>query len=221
MENKRTYILLIVAAILALIMGGCSFFKREPIKIACIGDNITYGHGIQNRGQYSYPAQLEHILGDKYDVENYGASGSTILKSGDLPFWVKPEYDRALAFEPDIVIIMLGSNDSKPWNWEHSEHYSKDYITLINEFKDLKSKPEILICNPLPAFSSRWGICDSTIRSAIIPKITAVASSEKVELIDFYEPFSNKADLLLDSIHPDSLGASIIAKQLAIVIQTK
>lgn len=221
MENKRTYILLITAAILALIMGGCSSFKKEPIKIACVGDNITYGHGIQNRDQFSYPAQLEQILGDEFDVENYGVSGTTMLKSGDLPYWDRVEHDKALASDPDIVIIMLGSNDSKPWNWEHSEHYTKDYITLINEFKALKTNPEILICNPVPAYSSRWGISDSIIKSAINPEIAAIAVSEEVQLINFYDSFSKRNELFPDSIHPDSLGASIIANQIASVIQTK
>lgn len=221
MENKRTYILLIATAILALIMGGCFFIKKAPIKIACVGDNITYGHGIQNREQFSYPAQLEQILGDKFEVENYGVSGTTMLKSGDLPYWDQTEHDEALAFDPDIVIIMLGSNDSKPWNWEHSEQYTEDYITLINEFKALKTNPEILICNPVPAYSSRWGISDSTIKSAIIPEIAAIAASEEVQLINFYDSFSKRNELFPDSIHPDSVGAFLIAEQIANVLQTK
>lgn len=198
---------------------GCSFLKQDAIRIACVGDNITYGHGIQNREQYSYPAQLGEFLGDRYEVENYGVSGSTLLKSGDLSFWAQPEHDKALTFDPDIVVIMLGSNDSKPWNWENAEKYASDYIALINEFKALTTNPEIYICNPLPAYSSHWGISDSTIRSEIIPKIEAVASSEKVRLIDFYGAFANKKDLFPDSIHPDSTGASLMAQTIANTIQ--
>lgn len=216
MRNKYWYTPFLIFVIILFSAGGCILFKKEPVRIACIGDNFTYGQGIEDRELNSYPAQLEQILGDKFDVDNFGVSGSTLLKSGDISYWVQPEHDRALEANPNIVIIMLGSNDSKPWNWENCEQYTPDYISLIKEFKALNSKPEIFICNPLPAYSSRWGISDSTIRNVIIPKIKAIAASEEVGLIDFYEPFSNK-----DELYPDSDGASFIAEQLASIIQTK
>ncbi len=221
MIYNSIHIKALVVAVIVLSSGGCTFFKKEAIRIACIGDNITYGHGIQNREQCSYPAQLEQILGSDFEVENYGVSGSTVLKSGDLPYWIQSELDKSLEYDPDIVIIMLGSNDSKPWNWENSEQYSRDYIDLIHKFKALKSNPEVFLCNPLPAYSSRWGICDTTIRFAIIPKIAAIAASEEVQLIDFYKPFLNRNELFPDTIHPDSVGAFLIAEQIANVIQSK
>lgn len=221
MRNKYWYIPFLIFVIILFSVGGCILFKKEAVRIACIGDNITYGHGIQNRELNCYPAQLEKILGDRFDVDNFGVSGSTLLKSGDISYWAQEEHDKALSFDPDIVIIMLGSNDSKPWNWEDSEHYTQDYITLINEFKALKNEPKILICNPLPAYSSRWGISDSIIKVAIVPEITAIAASEEVQLIDFYKSFSNRNELFPDSIHPDSIGASLIAEQIANIIQSK
>lgn len=188
-------------------------------KIACVGDSITFGHGISNRDKNSYPAQLEHML-TNCDVVNFGVSGATLLKTGDLSYWKQNELDSALHYNPDIVIIMLGSNDSKPWNWEHNESFSSDYIELINKFKTLESEPEIYVCYPPPAFKPRWSICDSVIRGGIIPIISEIAMLEDLKVIDMYVPFEGKEILFPDYIHPDSLGASMIATQVASIINT-
>ena len=95
----------------------------ETIKIACVGDSITYGAGIKDRKNMNYPVQLGKILGQKYEVKNFGNSGSTMLKKGDKPYWKQREYKAALEFNPNIVIIKLGTNDTKPQNWKHGAEY--------------------------------------------------------------------------------------------------
>lgn len=189
----------------------CDSNNDKVKKIACIGDSITYGHGIENREHNSYPAQLEQLLGDGFDVENFGVSGATMLKKGDLPYWNQKECDSAFAYNPDVVIIMLGSNDSKPWNWDKKKEYQGDYISLINKFQALESQPEIWICNPPPAFQERWGINDSIISEDIIPSISKIALIENVKVIDMYQPFIDKDTCFPDFIHPDSTGAALIA----------
>src|SRR5207237_795169 len=91
----------------------------QPVtKIACSGRSLTLGAGIKDRTHDSYTAQLQRMLGDQYQVKNFGSSGTTALKSGDRPYWKQKQFTQAQEFAPDIVVIKLGTNDSKPQNWK-------------------------------------------------------------------------------------------------------
>jgi acyl-CoA thioesterase-1 len=119
--------------------------SNSPIVVACVGDSLTDGGSL--RGQHmAYPDQLQGLLGPGYDVENFGHGGGTALKSGDWTYWKKKEYPRALASKPNIVIIMLGTNDSKPQNWVHGDQYVADYRELIESFGALDTHPRIYLC---------------------------------------------------------------------------
>src|SRR5688572_13260471 len=91
--------------------------NRLPIRVACVGDSITYGYGIKDRERDSYPAQLGALLGSKWDVRNFGVNGATALKKGTRPYSGLQAYQDALAFEPDIVVIKLGTNDTNAKSW--------------------------------------------------------------------------------------------------------
>ena len=123
--------------------------------VACIGDSITYGSGISDRIKDSYPAQLQRLL-RQYDrnwqVGNFGVSGATLLHRGDKPYVRESAYNDARAYNPDIVIIKLGTNDSKPQNWQYKEDFVADYSAMIDVFRSLPSRPQVWICKPVPAF---------------------------------------------------------------------
>ena len=106
-------------------------------RIACVGDSITYGLSISNRSSNSYPAQLAEMLGNQWSVRNFGVSGATLLQKGDNPYLKTLGFNLAHEFKPNIVVILLVTNDSKPVNWQYKSHYINDYITLINIFKKL------------------------------------------------------------------------------------
>lgn len=182
------------------------------IRVACVGDSITYGSGIENRQLNCYPAQLGHILGNKWEVRNFGVSGATLLKQGDKPYWNESNYKYALAFVPDVVIIKLGTNDSKPQNWAHKDQFVVDYVALINSFKALDCR--IWICLPVPAFPERWGITDTVIHDEVIPLIREIAKQTQVPVIDLYEALSGRDDLFPDDIHPNAEGAGIMAQTI-------
>jgi|GEM_PF-827667 len=184
----------------------------DTVRIACVGNSITYGAGITYRNEDSYPAQLGKLLGPDYLTANFGVSGRTMLKKGDYPLWNEPEFTVALNFNPNIVLILLGTNDSKPWNWEFKADYIPDYIAMIDTFKQLASNPHIYACYPPPAFRVEWGIRDSVINADIIPMIDQIISQTGVSLIDFNTPFKNQADLFPDAIHPSAEGACEMAK---------
>ncbi len=192
-------------------------FAQDKTKVACVGNSITYGSGISDRENDSYPAQLQKLLGNDYHVENFGNSGRTMLKNGDHPLWIEQEFKSAIEMVPDIVIILLGTNDSKPQNWKFKEEFVPDYIAMIDTFRAINPDAQIYACLPPPAFSVQWGIRDSVITTDIIPMIRQIVDSTNVDAIDFYTPFVDKNHLFPDDIHPNAEGAWEMAK----VVYTK
>ena len=205
--------LLKISLSIIIILVNYSF--AETIKIACIGDSITFGAGIKDRKNMNYPIQLGKILGEKYEIKNFGNSGSTMLKKGDKPYWKQREFKSALEFNPNIVVIKLGTNDTKPQNWKHGADYLDDYKSMISIFSNLTSKPKIYICLPVPVVESRWGITDDIVNEKIIPTLRKISNQTKCKIIDLNTPFSNKHNLIPDKIHPNAKGATIIAKEVA------
>lgn len=189
--------------------------SAAQLKVACIGASITYGARIENREQNSYPAQLQKMLGDKFQVTNYGVSGCTLLSKGNLPYKATPQYQQALAANPDVVIIDLGGNDAKLINRNHLDEYESDYRDFINAFKQLPSHPRIILLLAMPSFiKDTTGIWDPVIVKRINPMIQHVAFTEQVEVIDMHSPFVNQEAHMPDQIHPDKDGATIMAKNV-------
>ena len=183
-------------------------------RIACVGDSITYGSSISNRNRNSYPAQLEEMLGNQWSVRNLGVSGATLLQKGDKPYLKTLEFNLAHEFKPNIVVILLGTNDTKPENWKYKSNYIKDYIALINSFKKIDGNPNIWICYPLPVYSKPGSTSARIIRNEIIPMINKIATQTNVKTIDLYTPLSKKQHLFPDSVHPNAEGAKIIANEV-------
>ena len=120
--------------------------RKDAVRVACIGNSITFGAGIKNRSRDSYPSVLARMLGDNYWVKNFGVSARTMLNKGDHPYMNEPAYKNALAFNPNIVVIKLGTNDSKSFNWKYKADFMKDAQNMINAFKGLPSQPKIYLC---------------------------------------------------------------------------
>ncbi len=191
------------------------------IKVACIGDSITFGHGIKNRDKDSYPAQLGAMLGRGYTVKNFGVSASTLLKKGNKPYWRLPQFKAAQGFQPDVVIIKLGTNDMKPVNWKHKDEYKPNYLEMIKTFQNLESKPTVMICYPLPIFRTKGDFKDSIVREEIIPLVDQVAREAGVKLIDLYKPMTGKRELSRDGVHPNVEGATVMAETIVKYIVEK
>jgi lysophospholipase L1-like esterase len=196
--------------------------NAQKIKIACIGNSITYGAAMVNREKNAYPAQLQAILGSQYEVMNFGVNGSTLLKKGNIPYWNTAEYSNALKSNPNIVFIKLGTNDSKLINRPFYDEFKKDYQSLIQSFRELPSHPRIVLLLPVPSFlEDSSSIYDPIIKKQIIPKIQELAFETGCEIINLYSLFIDRSDLFPDKIHPSSLGATLIAKRLYELIKLK
>ena len=193
--------------------------KKDAVRVACIGNSITDGFGIDMASQRGYPAQLQQLLGNDYHVKNFGVSGRTMLNKGDLPYQNELAWRDALAFRPDIVIIKLGTNDSKPENWQYNKGFKDDLQQMIDALQANKNNPRIVLCTPIPAFKPTWNINDSVIVNGITPIIYKVAKKNKLQVIDLHTLYANDGDKMIDDgIHPDAKGArrmaEIIAEQL-------
>lgn len=186
-------------------------------KIACIGNSITYGYGLSSPSTQSYPSKLQDLLGSEYEVHNFGVSARTLLKRGDRPYWNESAYSQALNLQPDIVIIMLGTNDAKlNTNWTpHKDEFKSDYQSMIRAFEGLASNPKVWICQIVPAYQTIWEISDATIKNEVNPKIKEVSEEEGFGLLDMYSAMSNKANMFLsDGIHPNATGAEEMANYI-------
>jgi acyl-CoA thioesterase I len=188
------------------------FSQQDTIRVACVGNSITEGNAMSSKLLDAYPIALGRYLGAGYKVINCGVSGRTLTKKGDFPIWKETAFSQALSFNPNIVTILLGTNDSKPYNWIHKDEFMSDYYAMIDTFRQRPSHPEIYICLPLPSFSDAYDIRDSIINADIIPMIRRIADSAKVKLIDFNTPFLDKKDLMPDGIHPLIAGSDLMAR---------
>ena len=184
--------------------------KPDAIRVACIGNSITDGHGIDMATAYGYPALLQKKLGDKYWVKNFGVSGRTMLNKGNQPYMNEVAWKDAQAFKPDVVIIKLGTNDSKGINWKYGEEFRQDLEQMINTL--LPNKPQIYLCTPIRAEKDSWDINDSIIANYIIPIQYEVAKKYGLKLIDLHSLFEGGEELMLtDGIHPSGKGAERLA----------
>lgn len=232
---KKCLILLLCLVLLAgAALGGLVWFgtlsgfhplqtpKEGQIRVACVGDSVTYGFGIPNRGKYCYPTQLQNLLGDGYCVNNFGYSGRTASDSGDRPYRVEKLYQKALGFQPDIVVVMLGSNDSKPFNWDPAA-VRAGYNALLDDFAALESKPKIYVVIPTPVFpvngEVKFHIDGDVIDNALAPLMLGIAAGRGLPAIDLHTVFEGRDDLFLDGCHPNRAGAQLFAETVCAAIQ--
>lgn len=192
-------------------------------KVACVGDSITAGFGIpkEERSMHAYPAVLQRLLGDEYEVRNFGASGRTLLRDEEKA-WVKTGHAAKLvSFDPDIIILKLGTNDSKKAHWVNKADFEPDLKQFIEEFRQRNPDVHIFLCLPVPAFdrethqlSDGESISGLRILNEVVPVLKRVALEERVHLIDLNTPLMIHSEYFPDGVHPNKAGAVAIAEMV-------
>lgn len=191
------------------------------IKVACIGDSVTEGAGLNNPDTDAYPSQLQMLIGETYEVRNFGRSGATLLQKGHNPYLESEQFQKALDYRPDIAVIHLGLNDTDPRNWpDYGLEFQQDYATLINEIRRVNPEVKIYITLLTPIFSGHRRFLSGTRDwyQAIQRLIPVIAESNGVELIDINKDLKARIDLFDDFLHPNKQGAGIIARNVALAI---
>ncbi|MBN1756873.1 MAG: hypothetical protein JW863_01060 [Chitinispirillaceae bacterium] len=205
-------------AIRILLICSCTFFtvpSAAKTRIACIGNSITYGYGV-NRNE-AYPYRLQQLLDTAdYTVQNDGVNAITLLKNGDNPYYRNGKLPDVFTLQPDIITIKLGTNDTKPQNWDaHNQEFKADYLWLIDTLSDMASQPQIWLVLPVPVFkhptADSWGIRDSILQK-IIPIIQEIAAERQLPLIDANTPLQAFPQFFsVDGVHPNAEGLDTIA----------
>ena len=186
---------------------------QGAIKIAAVGDSLTYGYGLENRQQDAYPSILLELLGSHYQVANYGLSGRSLLSTSDYPYLKEKNAQQSLESDADIVIIMIGSNDSRAAYW-NKEQFIKEYRDLVKGYIKLPSQPEVFILAPPYVPTSRFGLNNEVIRDEIQQIVEDVATELGVHFINLYPITEGHPEYYSDGLHLTPLGNRVIAKAI-------
>ena len=191
------------------------------IKLACIGDSITWGFTLLNPWKQSYPALLQEMLGDGYEVRNFGYNDAAARFDADTPYVNKRVYRDSLAWNPDIVLLMLGTNDTKTRNWD-PDIFRRDYRRIVESYRSLPSNPRVILIAPIRIFLP-WripllGLYPETMEEGVRPAIREIASDLGLECIDLYGLFEDTT-YCRDGVHPQRTGARMLAEAIHSVVQ--
>lgn len=205
-------LLLLLAALFSAGTSSAEDASSAALRLACAGDSNTIK---------GYPAILQSMLGDDWTVDAYATGAATVLDGTLQPYRHSDEYRSLLASSPDVVIIMLGTNDARHQYWDEmrtpTHEFKQGYLELIRELQELDSMPEILVATPPPIYpgrgpEGRWELARirDNLADSVIPLIRGVATeAEGATLVDVYGHMSasgGSSDLSLDGIHFNSAG---------------
>ncbi len=230
-----TVVLIGVLVFSALLLFGCTpihFHKKAKagqIKVACVGDSLTYGMAIVNVFKNSYPAQLGKMLGEGYHVENFGYSGKTVNTECKDSYVDTKNYSDSIAFSPDIVVIMLGSNDTKEYNWVSKEYFKERYKSIINSYVNLKNSPRVILSTPNAGFykgnktegTLKYDI-DKDNLNIVVEATFELAKELGLEIVDTFSLTASHPEWYgFDGVHPDKHGAKAMAELYCQTIVSK
>ena len=229
MKRWMPGIVTILVTILLISAGMPGYAKKKKteehkIKIGCIGNSITYGYGVDDREINSYPAKMQTILGDAFEVRNFGKSGATLLRKGHRPYFEQEEFAAAMEFAPDIITVHLGINDTDPRDYPvYGDEFVGDYVALIDSFRSVNPNVRVIIANLSPLLSKHFRFRSGTLawRDSLRNLIPVVAEVTGSELVDLGELLRDRPNLIPDAIHPNTEGASMMADYFAKAITGK
>lgn len=205
----------------ALLLGFSAFnAMADKVKVACVGNSVTYGYGLSDREHDAYPVRLQQMLGDGYEVGNFGKSGATLLRHGHRPYNNQEEYKAAIDFGAEIAVIHLGLNDTDPRNWpNYRDEFESDYQQLIDALNAAApggKLKKLVICRMTPIFDghARFESGTRDWHTEIQQAIERVALRNGLETLDIYTPLHCRPDLFPDNLHPNADGARILANTI-------
>ena len=207
------------------------------IKVACVGDSITFGMGIR-MAENKYPEQLQRMLGDAFQVGRFGNSAKTAsrVKPG-VWYGLQKEHRDALDFRADLYVSNLGINDVNRGTW-NPENVQADYAELIHAWRGPQGATVMMWTrlapdfrshereagfpgNVNPAYDFRLSEMEtSTHRPAMEAICARLAKQFQCPTLDMYTPLKDHPELTVgDGLHPNRDGAKIIATETAKAIR--
>ncbi len=217
--NKTVTVLLAAAAFFSCGHITASIIDRSKSEhtIACIGDSITWGAGVYStRETEAWPVLLQNETDNTYTVQNYAFPGKTLLSTGDNPYSNMQLYKDSLHTKASVIMIMLGTNDSKPQNWNH-DRYREELESFAKQYTELKQEPTVILMTcpaayELPGSSyAVYDIDNDVIRDEIRPVIYEVAEKLGLPVIDIYTLTDGHPEWFSDGVHTNRDGNAAIA----------
>lgn len=188
---------------------------KDLIRLACVGGSITFGLGLPSRRETCYPAVLQTLLGDQFQVRNFGYSGAAVGQGTNEPYTGTPSFTAVNRFEPQAVVIALGTNDAQFANLDQLPHFPSDFGKLIEHFASLPTQPRLALVLPPPVFEPLPAIDIATLDATVRPVIAQIALEQELPVIDAYTPLLGKRDWFPDNLHPNVEGSRLIAELVA------
>ncbi|MEM7036370.1 MAG: SGNH/GDSL hydrolase family protein [Bacteroidota bacterium] len=193
--------------------GHCDSLCTPPsgMRLAAIGNSITWGWNATTPFVDHYPAQLQDSLGATWRVVNFGAPGAAVIRQANWVYTDQLVYAHAQQFGPEVAVVMLGTNDSRAATWDsHSADFRMDYDSLLQGL--MATNPRLILVLPPAAFANSFGVRDSVIREGVVPEILAVARRRGVQVLDVYERTQGQPSWFSDGLHPNATGTAAIAR---------
>ncbi len=219
---------LILASIVifASVIGSIAYPKalvsgEGDLRIVCVGDSITYGQGVYgSRKTASFTAYLSEMV-EGSTVVNYGLSSRTLQSNTNMPYTNEKHFAASRSEEADIVIIMLGTNDSKANFWD-KDNYTEEYREFIKGYMNMESSPEVYIMIPprVYAEAKSGGDCDdAVVRGELRDAVISLGAELGIEVIDLYTVTDGHPEWFPDGLHPNADGNYAIAEEIAKIIK--
>jgi len=200
----------------------CLAQTTQQTRVACLGDSITHGARIASRERNAYPAQLEYLLGEGFEVRNFGVGGATLLRRADRPYMHQEAFEQVLEWKPDVALCVLGTNDSVErgrGNWKFAGDLEGDALALVSALEDANPSMRILLGSPPPMFPEGLGEERAADLRERAPRLEVVARAmqvvagaranvEYVELSTTLRPHN-----VTDGVHPTPFGAAALAER--------
>ena len=210
----------LIVLIIVLLVIISATIKIPKIRIVCLGDSITKGYMVSKED--NWVSLLGDNLGDDYKTINYGLTSRTLLSTGDYPYMNENKAKRFWNKKEDIVIIMLGTNDTKSINWDYNR-FEKEYKELIDRLLKEKPNEKIYIMIPPKIFTDDISIDrpnNDNLEDGVIPIINELKDEYKeIKVIDLYTITNDHSELFIDGIHPNEEGHKVIANEIYKVIE--
>jgi lysophospholipase L1-like esterase len=208
MTGRKCFVVCVAVLLVSVVSTALFFgaFRGRSIRVACIGDSITE--------LSTYPTELQELLGSEYYVREFGVSGTTVLDGTYHPYIDQIRFQASKEFLPDVVIIMLGTNDARVDNYQSIVNFTADYKQLISEVQANESKPRIILVKPPPILENNFDLRNENLLEGVIPRIEQVADELGLTLVDVYPPLDGHPECFVDGVHPNYDGASIIAREV-------
>ncbi len=206
---------------------------QAALRVACVGDSITYGVNLPP--DQTYPADLQRSLGPNAIVKTFAFPGLSLLSlpNGNPPYHPAYTstlyYQQALQFNPNVVIIMLGTNDGsftfatgQNWNQVYGHQFTDQYTALVDHFRQLPSHPQVFLATCPTVFGvNQYAINPGIVNNTVTPYIVKIGHAVHVPLVDVRRATAPYSADFGDKVHPNPHGAMVIAQAVYLALKNK